>query len=103
MSNSAILLKEKKVLVIGGSSGIGHSIAAAVLANGASVVITLSSQERVEVVVQGAAFDIQDPDALKNFLSREAPFDHLPIIAGKLELTNFPNEDVDEMAKAMYQ
>ncbi|CAE6475632.1 unnamed protein product [Rhizoctonia solani] len=110
MSNSANLLRGKKVLVIGGSSGIGRSVAAAALSNGASIVIASSSQERVDLAVEqlkqvsntsvkGESFDIQDFNALKSFLSREGPFDHLAITAGRLGLNNFPNEEVDEAAK----
>ncbi|CAE7174617.1 unnamed protein product, partial [Rhizoctonia solani] len=113
MSNSANLLQGKKVLIIGGSSGIGRSVAAAALANGASVVIASSSQERVDIAIEGlkqapnasvkgASFDIQDFNALKDFLTQEAPFDHLVITAGKLGLNNFPNEEVDESAKAKF-
>jgi NAD(P)-dependent dehydrogenase (short-subunit alcohol dehydrogenase family) len=74
------------------SLGIGFSVAAAVLAHGASVVISSSSSERVNaaverlrqgiqdapnVSVKGQTFDIKDFAALKTFLSQEGPFDHL--------------------------
>jgi NAD(P)-dependent dehydrogenase (short-subunit alcohol dehydrogenase family) len=67
-------------------------VAAAALAHGASVVISSSSQERVDaaverlkqgipgasnVSVKGQAFDIKDSTTLKTFLSQEGPFDHL--------------------------
>jgi NAD(P)-dependent dehydrogenase (short-subunit alcohol dehydrogenase family) len=111
MSNSVDLLKGKKVIVIGGSAGksysvvsllyndktlikyiplgIGHSVAAATLAHGASVVISSSSQGRVDaaverlkqntsdVSVKGQAVDLSDFTTLKAFLSHEGPFDHL--------------------------
>ncbi|KAF8598539.1 NAD(P)-binding protein [Ceratobasidium sp. AG-I] len=97
MSASNTLLRGKKVLVIGGSSGIGFSVAAAALSNGASVVIASSSQARLDaaverlkmgiegkddVVVSGQAFDIKYYPALTEFLTKEAPFDHLVITAG---------------------
>lgn len=99
MSSSNTLLHGKKVIVIGGSSGIGFSVAAAALSNGASVVIASSSQARVDgaverlkkgiegkdgVIVVGQAFDIKDYSALTGFLTKEAPFDHLTITAGQL-------------------
>ncbi|CAE6419302.1 unnamed protein product [Rhizoctonia solani] len=113
MSDSAGLLRGKKVVVIGGSSGIGREVAAAALANGASVVISSSSQERVDAAVKrlkqapdasvkGESFDIQDFDALKSFLSQEGPFDHLAITAGRLGLNNFPNEEVNETTKGRF-
>lgn len=45
------LLKDKKVVVIGGSSGIGFSVASALVEEGAHVVIASSSQERVDAAV----------------------------------------------------
>ncbi len=72
--------------------GIGRSVASAALAHGASVVISSSSQERVNAAVErlkqgiqgtsnisvkGQAFNIGDTAALKAFLSQEGPFDHL--------------------------
>ncbi|KAG8698283.1 hypothetical protein FRC09_007318 [Ceratobasidium sp. 395] len=92
MSTSNTLLNGKKVLVIGGSSGIGRGVAAAALSNGASVVISSSTKSKVDtavellregisgtdgVTVSGESFDIKDFAALTGFLSKQAPFDHL--------------------------
>ena len=74
MSSSNTLLHEKKVIVIGGSSGtyttyvscsvhtscldlpwqkgIGFSVAAAALSNGASVIIASSSESRLDAAVE---------------------------------------------------
>ncbi|CUA67335.1 hypothetical protein RSOLAG22IIIB_13395 [Rhizoctonia solani] len=117
MSNSANLLKGKKVLIIGGSSGIGRSVAAASLSNGASVVISSSSQQKVDiaaerlkqdsqgvadVTVKGYAFDLKNSEALKAFLTQEAPFDHLVITAGSLLARSFPEEGPDEKFKSEF-
>ncbi|KAJ1305395.1 hypothetical protein OPQ81_000410 [Rhizoctonia solani] len=118
MSNSANLLKSKKVLVIGGSSGIGRSVAAASLSNGASVVISSSSQQKVDaaverlkqgsqgvagVTVKGRAFDLKDFEALKAFLTEEGPFDHLAITAGSLPgRLQFPEEEISEGFKSEF-
>ncbi|CAE6486696.1 unnamed protein product [Rhizoctonia solani] len=117
MSNSLYLLKGKKVVVIGGSSGIGRSVAAATLAHGASVVIASSSQDKVNtaldrlkqgissqsnVTVTGQALDLKDFDALKEFLTKEGPFDHLVITAGSFSgVPNFPQDfDIDGLKDA---
>ncbi|KAG8744271.1 hypothetical protein FRC10_010434 [Ceratobasidium sp. 414] len=52
MSPSSTLLNGKKVLIIGGSSGIGRGVAAAALSNGASVVIASSTQSKVDAAVE---------------------------------------------------
>ncbi|KAG8697018.1 hypothetical protein FRC08_006786, partial [Ceratobasidium sp. 394] len=95
--SSATLLNGKKVIIIGGSSGIGKGVAVASLENGASVVIASSNQSKVDtavetlkkgiegktgITVSGQAFDIKDFAALTGFLTKEAPFDHLVITAG---------------------
>lgn len=51
MSNSTELLRGHKIIIIGGSSGIGRSVAAASLAHGASVVIASSSSDKVNSAV----------------------------------------------------
>jgi len=96
MSSSNTLLHDKKVIVIGGSSGIGYSVAAASISNGASAVIASSSQAKVDGALErlkkgdanarvtGHAVDITNYEALTSFLTKEAPFDHLVITAGEL-------------------
>ncbi|CAE6477253.1 unnamed protein product [Rhizoctonia solani] len=111
MSNSTELLKGKKVIIIGGSSGIGRSVAAATLAHGASVVIASSSQGKVDtaidllkqgvpaasnVTLTGQAVNLKDFAALKDFLSKEGPFDHFVITAGDTPgNNNFPEQEID--------
>ncbi|CAE6507097.1 unnamed protein product [Rhizoctonia solani] len=111
MSNSTELLKGKKVIIIGGSSGLGRSLAAASLAHGASVVIASSSQEKVNVAIDrlkqqvsfiskvpltGQAVDLKDFTGLKAFLTKEAPFDHFVITAGDVTANfNFPEQEID--------
>ncbi|KAG8729800.1 hypothetical protein FRC11_007982 [Ceratobasidium sp. 423] len=119
MSNSADLLKGKKVIVIGGSSGIGRSVAAAALSNGASVVISSSSQQKVDaaveklkqgsqnvagITVKGRAFDLKDLETLKAFLTEEGPFDHLAITAGSIgpEFMQFPTVGITEKYKSEF-
>ncbi|KAG8715961.1 hypothetical protein FRC09_016157 [Ceratobasidium sp. 395] len=112
MSSSNTLLNDKKVLIIGGSSGIGHGVAVAALDNGASVVIASSTQSKVDAAVErlkkgidgkegltvsGESFNIKDFPALTGFLTKHAPFDHLVITAGETpsSLGGGPVADVD--------
>ncbi|KAF8606693.1 NAD(P)-binding protein [Ceratobasidium sp. AG-I] len=95
MSASNTLLHDKKVIVIGGTSGIGYGVANAALSNGASVVVASSSQAKVDGAIErlnkanagakvtGQAVDITNYEALTSFLTKEAPFDHLVITAGE--------------------
>ncbi|KAF8741535.1 Enoyl-(Acyl carrier protein) reductase, partial [Rhizoctonia solani] len=111
MSSNTTILSGKKVIVIGGSSGIGRSVAAATLSHGASVVIASSSQDKVNialgrlkqgvppqsnVTVTGQVINLKDFDVLKAFLTKEGPFDHLacPFASGPANV-NFPEQDID--------
>ncbi|KAF8594249.1 NAD(P)-binding protein [Ceratobasidium sp. AG-I] len=119
MSTSGTLLHDKKVIVIGGSSGIGYGVAAAALSNGASVVISSSSQPKVDAAVErlkqsiegregitvtGQAFDIKDYPALTGFLTKEAPFDHLAITAGDVPKLGAaePGSDLREQLQSSF-
>ncbi|CAE6430890.1 unnamed protein product [Rhizoctonia solani] len=118
MSKSTELLKSKKVIIVGGSSGLGRSLAAAVLAHGASVVIASSSQEKVNAALEklkqevspapnatitGQAVDLKNFTALREFLSNEGPFDHFVITAGDLPGNfNFPDQEIDPAITKSY-
>jgi NAD(P)-dependent dehydrogenase (short-subunit alcohol dehydrogenase family) len=81
-----------RIVIIGGSSGIGFSVARLSLAAGAAkVIIGSSSQERVDAAVQklnaefqnasgkirGIAVDAKDTDQIKSFFDSIGQFDHL--------------------------
>ncbi|QRV78658.1 Enoyl-(Acyl carrier protein) reductase [Ceratobasidium sp. AG-Ba] len=120
MSYTLTVLKDKKILIIGGSSGIGRAVAAASLAYGASVVIASSRQPKVNAAVEllkkdiqgeaganvsGQVVDIKDFKSLTEFLTSEAPFDHLVITAGDLA-GGFPKppesgEDIKQLDRFM--
>ncbi|EUC54067.1 enoyl-(acyl carrier) reductase [Rhizoctonia solani AG-3 Rhs1AP] len=116
--SSTEILRGKKVIVIGGSSGVGRSIAIAALAHGASVVIASSSSDKVNaavellkesskepgVSVRGHAFDIEDSAALTSFLTQEGPFDHLAITAGKMPgAMRFPQDEITKEFKGAFE
>lgn len=72
-------LEDKKVLVTGGSRGIGRAIAARMLAEGAKVSICARGQEGVDEAVAalgdgviGAAVDVGDGDALRGWVEQSA-------------------------------
>ncbi|CAE6446871.1 unnamed protein product [Rhizoctonia solani] len=116
--SSTELLQGQKVVVIGGSSGVGRSIAIAALAHGASVVIASSSSDKVDSAIEllkqapegelnasvsGQVLDIEDTSALIAFLSQEGPFDHLAITAGKMPgAMRFPQDDISKEFKGAF-
>jgi len=82
-------LHEKKVVVIGGTSGIGMAIAAAALDEGARVVVASSQQANVQGALKrlgdgatGFAVDVKDEGSVASFFKEVGPFDHLAFTAG---------------------
>jgi NAD(P)-dependent dehydrogenase (short-subunit alcohol dehydrogenase family) len=84
-----ISLKGKRVAVIGGSSGIGFSVAKGALMEGARVVIGSSNAQNVEAAAarlgagaEGGAVDVRDEQSVAAFFERAGPLDHLAYTAG---------------------
>jgi NAD(P)-dependent dehydrogenase (short-subunit alcohol dehydrogenase family) len=82
-------LRGRKVVVIGGSSGIGFAVAKAALDAGATVVVGSSKAVNVEAAVErlgegaeGFAIDVTDEAGVAAFFARIGPFDHLVFTAG---------------------
>jgi NAD(P)-dependent dehydrogenase (short-subunit alcohol dehydrogenase family) len=82
-------LRNKRVVVLGGSSGIGFAVAELAASEGAKVVIASSNPERVQKAiesvggeVEGHAVDVSDERALEAFFAKLSRFDHLVYTAG---------------------
>ncbi|HEX4741081.1 MAG TPA: SDR family oxidoreductase [Caulobacteraceae bacterium] len=82
-------LKNQRIVVLGGTSGIGLAVARAAVEEGAAVVVGSSSQARVDAALavlgktaEGRAVDLADPAATRAFFERTGPFEHLVYTAG---------------------
>ncbi|QPF88275.1 SDR family oxidoreductase [Bradyrhizobium genosp. L] len=81
-------LDSKRVVVIGGSSGIGFAVATLAQAQGAEVVIASSKAANVDAAVarlpgsSGLTVDLRDEAHVSRFFDRVGGFDHLAITAG---------------------
>jgi NAD(P)-dependent dehydrogenase (short-subunit alcohol dehydrogenase family) len=101
-------LQGKRVVVLGGSSGIGLAVAKQAALQGANVVIVSSSAERVQKAVefvggaaQGHAVDLSDEPAIATFFSKLGSFDHLVFTAGdSLHLHDIASTDLQEARRA---
>jgi NAD(P)-dependent dehydrogenase (short-subunit alcohol dehydrogenase family) len=82
-------LNGKRIVVLGGSSGIGFATAQATANEGASVVIVSSNQSRVDSAVaklpgaEGHAIDLTNAVAVEALFARIGAFDHLVFTAGE--------------------
>ncbi|MCA9099923.1 MAG: SDR family NAD(P)-dependent oxidoreductase, partial [Planctomycetales bacterium] len=97
-------LKNKKVIVLGGTSGIGLATVEALVAAGANVVAGGRSRERIESAqactgqaARFVAIDVLDRDALRALFAAEAPIDHLVSTAtgGERAVGPFAAMDLD--------
>jgi len=101
-------LDGKKVIVLGGSSGIGYAVAEYALEEGAQVLIGSSHAGRVEAAVaalgsnaQGHALDLTDEHAIEAFFSATGSFDHLVFTAGdSLRLGEIAATDLSQARRA---
>jgi NAD(P)-dependent dehydrogenase (short-subunit alcohol dehydrogenase family) len=88
-------LTEQRVLIIGGTSGLGLAVARAVLDRGAHPVVASRRPASVQRALDelgpgaaGSAVDVQDDASLIGLLDAHGPFDHLVYTAGEpLEMT----------------
>lgn len=92
---------KQRVVVLGGTSGIGYATAAAATAQGASVVVVSRSPERVAATAHrlnatGRVADLADPAAVATAFADLDGFDHLVFTAGEaLSLMTVADLDLD--------
>ena len=81
-------LQEKRVVVIGGTSGIGLAVARAAIDEGASVVVGSSSASKVNAIkdrlpgAEALVVDVKDEASVAAFFERVDALDHLVFTAG---------------------
>ena len=103
-------LSGQKVVVIGGTSGIGFATAKAAHEQGADVVLASRDEQRVEDAVaalgrsaRGKALDTSDEGQVQAFFRGVGSFDHLVYTAGEtLRLTALDDLNFDE-AQAFFR
>ena len=80
-------IEGKRVLVIGGSSGIGFAVARAVLSAGAAVTVASSSETRVRQAIdrlgggEAVRLDVTDEAAVQGYFTTSGMFDHIAFTA----------------------
>jgi len=101
-------LDNKRVVVLGGSSGIGFAVAELAASFGADVVIASSSAERVQTAIKsiggksdGRTLDVSDERAIHTFFTELGAFDHLVFTAGdSLHLQDLASTDLEQARRA---
>src|SRR6201988_5423086 len=101
-------LSEKRIVVLGGSSGIGLAVAQQVVAQGARAIIASSNAERVKQAVatldgkaEGHTLDLSNERDIQNFFQKIGDFDHLVFTAGDtLQLNELAATDLTKARHA---
>ena|SRR5215472_10076101 len=101
-------LRDKRVIVIGGSSGIGLAVAQNAASRGAKIVIASSDERRLQKVVEciggeatGERLDVSDEGSVETFFEKLGPIDHLVYTAGdSLQLRDLATTDLSEANRA---
>lgn len=83
-------LKDQRVLVIGGGSGIGLGIAKGAAQEGARVVIASRDAAKIAQAAEligaaSAVIDVRDEQAIARFFEAQGAFDHIAFTAGDWE------------------
>ena len=100
-------LTGKKVVILGGSSGIGLATAKAAAAEGGEIIIISSNQKRIDNALnqlpqgsQGYAVDLTDEQQVKAIFAKLGNFDHLVYTAGEsLQLVNLEDAVINDAKK----
>jgi NAD(P)-dependent dehydrogenase (short-subunit alcohol dehydrogenase family) len=103
-------LTSKRVVIIGGTSGIGLATAHAAIDAGAEVIIASSRQSSIDAALgelsagtTGHALDVLDTAAVRSFFDNVGEFDHLAYTAGEsLSLMPIDGMNLDQ-ARGFFQ
>ena len=94
----------KKVIVLGGSSGLGLATAKAAADEGANVTIVSGNRQRIDQALahlqghcEGHAIDLSIEENIKSFFEKAGPFDHLVYTAAEnLSLNNIAETEISK-------
>jgi NAD(P)-dependent dehydrogenase (short-subunit alcohol dehydrogenase family) len=100
--------ENERVVIVGGSSGIGLAVAQEAASEGAEVVIISSNAERVQEAIRsiggkarGQVVDVSDEKAVESFFANHGAFDHLVFTAGdNLQLHELATTDLKQARRA---
>src|SRR5258706_6385105 len=101
-------LSDKRIVVLGGSSGLGLAVAQQAVAQGAAAIIASSNADRVKQAVatldaraEGHTLDLSNEGDIQNFFEKTGDFDHLVFTAGDtLQLDELAATDLTKARRA---
>jgi NAD(P)-dependent dehydrogenase (short-subunit alcohol dehydrogenase family) len=99
-------LAGKKVVVVGGSSGIGLATAELAKREGAAVIIASRNAARLDAIAEkmnviAIAADVTNDESVENLFRRTGPVDHVVITAAQLRTGPFKTVSMDDVRATM--
>ena len=101
-----MLLAGKKVVVVGGSSGIGLATAELAKSEGAEVIIASRSAEKLNAAAaklgaKAIQTDVSSDDSVANLFRQCGPVDHVVVTAAQLKTGPFKSVSMDDVRSTM--
>ncbi|WP_157857444.1 SDR family oxidoreductase [Streptomyces yerevanensis] len=106
-STTAAPLSGARVVVIGGSSGIGRAVARQAAAAGAQVVVGSRSQDKLEQTskeidgITTGVVDVTDEDSVRAFFAGIDSLDHLVVCPGDMAVGSVYDVSLDDVRAAL--
>jgi NAD(P)-dependent dehydrogenase (short-subunit alcohol dehydrogenase family) len=101
-----MLLKDKKVVVVGGSSGIGLSTAELAKREGADVIISSRNAERLDAAAKSLnataiPADVTSDESVTELFGKCGPVDHVVVTAAQLRTGPFKTVKMEDVRATM--
>ena len=101
--------ESERIVILGGTSGIGLATAERAAADGATVIVASSSAERIDAALErlpasaeGYTVDVRREEQIRDLFSRLGSFDHLAFTAGEtLQIGAIANTDLEAARLAL--
>jgi NAD(P)-dependent dehydrogenase (short-subunit alcohol dehydrogenase family) len=101
--------ESERILILGGTSGIGLATAERAAADGATVIVASSSAERIDAALErlppsaeGYTVDVRREEQVRDLFSRLGSFDHLAFTAGEtLQIGAIAGTDLEAAQRAL--
>src|SRR3974390_37964 len=99
-------LKGKKIVVVGGSSGIGLSTAEMAMREGADVIVASRNAARLgagaeKLNASAIPADVTDEESVANLFRNTGPVDHVVVTAAQLRTGPFKTVSMDDVRATM--